>query len=951
MKETGFKKTPLITGFAGENRTLAETLLPFNLSPDAKNNDYSDGTAKKRKGFRRGHSQNYYAGSIEFFKNGDSAAIVVGSPTPSTRYVFSGSCAYSVMIKRTAFAPGGEPYIDCRNGSRGFVIQEAGGVFQLIAETAAGTVTINSVESVTSGGLSGTSHFCVMFVYQYNPSGNHTYHLIINTEDNTASSANAYVPQQAANAYQLVVGGGYVTSGTTGASYASYKAADIRMWDLSSLTNAEVSTWISDHATNLLYTRELSESEIADTKLAGYWKLNAPASSDYQGDVPIIDEKGYNTSANSEVQNVSELAFFSERIINGANNYPRALGLFECGGITEIASDDNERQAFLSVAKSSPEYWTWTRAAGISHIDTIENYYELEITQQNSNPWHATRFRDLLILCNEGVANYKFYLQSGSPTLRFLTPGSPGVGSTVAADSGAGAGFTGCRRYLFVNRNSTDGSESIQSGIVESAVIVDNSGWNLSNIDTAGDDQIDKVDIYATLVSASQPAPGPFYFLATINEGTTTYADTTTDAVLIENALFDSRRGKAAAAKVPFVWDNRLWLLYDDQCAYAEITGDIIPRPSHDRFYSGNILPLGIGDQDIATGVAVANQTAYIFKYNSIWQLNGSTPSTYNAQKLVDCPGRGCVAHKTIAQSLRGVYWMSPTGISFMPFGGAPQDITHTNQRSFFEGLTRDNWRYASACWWPIKGEYRVSFRSNDETITLVFNEERQTWAYWDEGCDDYAVVPLKTGEIALFGAWQGYIIELERGNNDGAYIEDTAIAVVDTITGFGANYILDSGASFPTTGSGLNGVRVGIMATDGTWQFRRVLHNTNTRIWFYEDLDPAPVVGDTYTIGPINWSWRTPKKNISDDISGKFQTHRLWTWFRQDGNSNTVAIEHVTDSNTGIQTSTSSGTRIDNILLDNAGREISLEFSNPYPEQPIELEAFQVAYQDRGEW
>ena len=70
---------PLVRGFKGENRLLADDLLPDNISPDAQNVDYSRGTLRKRKGYTKIHQEAIYSGGIHIDNENNNRAIVIPS--------------------------------------------------------------------------------------------------------------------------------------------------------------------------------------------------------------------------------------------------------------------------------------------------------------------------------------------------------------------------------------------------------------------------------------------------------------------------------------------------------------------------------------------------------------------------------------------------------------------------------------------------------------------------------------------------------------------------------------------------------------------------------------------------------------------------------------------------------------------------------------------------------
>lgn len=100
----------------------------------------------------------------------------------------------------------------------------------------------------------------------------------------------------------------------------------------------------------------------------------------------------------------------------------------------------------------------------------------------------------------------------------------PASAPTFAADSGTG--ITGTFQYKFAYKNSTSGHVSTASSASASHTVA-NKTINLTGLTASADSQVDKIRIYRTTDGGSI-----FFFLAEIDNGTTTYADSTADASL-----------------------------------------------------------------------------------------------------------------------------------------------------------------------------------------------------------------------------------------------------------------------------------------------------------------------------------------------------------------------------------------------------------------------------------
>ncbi|MEQ1936123.1 MAG: hypothetical protein ABL962_19890, partial [Fimbriimonadaceae bacterium] len=144
-----------------------------------------------------------------------------------------------------------------------------------------------------------------------------------------------------------------------------------------------------------------------------------------------------------------------------------------------------------------------------------------------------------------------------------------------------------------------------------------------------------------------------------------------------------------------------------------------------------------------------------------------------------------------------------------------------------------------------------------------------------------------------------------------------------------------------------LNGHTISVVnQTTGAIQTRTILWNNATKIWVSSPWDTTPTAGDTYYIGGIDWYWYTPKLSLEQDRSGEEKFKRLYGWLNR---SQTVPItlSYQVDTKTARTKTIAGDTRFFDELIEDKGRETTLGFINRKPDSPVELEAFQIGFEE----
>lgn len=160
----------------------------------------------------------------------------------------------------------------------------------------------------------------------------------------------------------------------------------------------------------------------------------------------------------------------------------------------------------------------------------------------------------------------------------------PAVAPTLSFSAGSLSPFVGYR-YCYVYRNSSTGhistasSRSASTGVQVSKNI--GVGYTAS-----GDGQVDKIDIYRNNDGGSI-----FYFLATVNNGTSTYTDSTADSGLNNDLVAPLTGNDPPPSGVSLVvfHQGRMWVAVNNK-VYFGSGPDVTNGVAEESFYSPNVF-------------------------------------------------------------------------------------------------------------------------------------------------------------------------------------------------------------------------------------------------------------------------------------------------------------------------------------------------------------------------
>lgn len=236
----------------------------------------------------------------------------------------------------------------------------------------------------------------------------------------------------------------------------------------------------------------------------------------------------------------------------------------------------------------------------------------------------------------------------------------------------------------------------------------------------------------------------------------------------------------------------------------------------------------------------------------------------------------------------------------------------------------------------------------NRNRITMVYDENTQTWAKWDKGFDCFCNAAHTGNQAETLAASRGFVYRLFSGSGDGFTDQyGSRVTKSGTLSGASGSSITDSSASFPTEGFGLAGTDVlCVDSTTGAKQRRLILYNTATVL--YLDQPILPAVTGTYYVGPIEWYWESRWMDMSDAFTVK-RFYRFAMWLTENDPATTVTFKYKSDySETWVSTTFDNTDEWTKFVMNHRGRKLKVRFENNSGDNPIDIASFTAFFSQR---
>lgn len=229
--------------------------------------------------------------------------------------------------------------------------------------------------------------------------------------------------------------------------------------------------------------------------------------------------------------------------------------------------------------------------------------------------------------------------------------------------------------------------------------------------------------------------------------------------------------------------------------------------------------------------------------------------------------------------------------------------------------------------------------------LTLVFDESTGAWSKYDVGFDFLSGYRNSQYEYAILGARQGYVHEIDVGDNDGASVNEGYATLIGDVDSGGIDNIVDNSAAFQTLGDGLAGCRVFARADDESdWQERTIIGNYATKLYVDRPFIPS-VNGGEYVIAPIDFYWESRWMDLGDPAVRK-RIYYLQAWLQETDTTEDITVKYKTEYDEDWNDTTlSTDDEFAKILTPTRGRKVKLRFEHIMPNEPVEIESFQFIH------
>ena len=344
----------------------------------------------------------------------------------------------------------------------------------------------------------------------------------------------------------------------------------------------------------------------------------------------------------------------------------------------------------------------------------------------------------------------------------------------------------------------------------------------------------------------------------------------------------------------------------------------------------------GPGAVDPAIAAETLNGYLYIFTKNNIYRVYGKGINNTDVKITPDpvVEGLGAVGPDAVWREGRDLYFLSFKGP--MMFNGENAiPIGGKLGRNWIDDLAPDQLGISAVGSDGRKVYFAVPETGKTEnTLVWVYDIQTQTW--WQELYTHprfYFRDKNAAGEDVLFYAQGKFIVENEKGTNDGVPSGTTTGTVT---TGTTTTSATCSAAAFYTTGSGLaeryaHFYRAGVLVGR-----RRITSNTATRLtWSASGAGGGNLtvaIGDVVYIGPIMWHWTTHGMVVPGMMKREQQVH-LGFELQGEGTASTLV---KTDIVNGVSASATQSFAVDRnhktISINHRDKEYAMKIESRLP-------------------
>lgn len=334
------------------------------------------------------------------------------------------------------------------------------------------------------------------------------------------------------------------------------------------------------------------------------------------------------------------------------------------------------------------------------------------------------------------------------------------------------------------------------------------------------------------------------------------------------------------------------YYLYNTDSIFYYSYKDLYGNPKPESYQALGYIPIEPDDGDEASGIGKLGDYWFLGKRNHIYIVSGDDPDDFVYRKLSSSVG--VISHWGIANDKDGnIIFPHESGV-YLTDGTTTIELSR-DIRNIFTGTGNApfyiNKSYLYLChgvYDPIENCYRLWVPSDDymesgvdsticdKCLRYDFNkiivdgkEYTVGWTWDDIPATCSAIIKDANGKPEVwFGDNWGFVKKFsDTVFNDG--VGSGADTRRGTVTSATTSTLVDSGATFYTTGSGLQGVFAHIISGTGVGQIRRISSNNATTLNITPNWTTTPDTTSVYAIGGIH-SYRKTKVYDFDSLQEK---------------------------------------------------------------------------------
>ena len=495
--------------------------------------------------------------------------------------------------------------------------------------------------------------------------------------------------------------------------------------------------------------------------------------------------------------------------------------------------------------------------------------------------------RDFLVIANRGSATAGFnwiWDGTGGGGIGKILGTAPVAGATAVENDGGGNLSAGVYNYKYSYYSNTYGFESAASAAVTSLAVDANDQMDIdfpagvvSTLNTIWD----KLRVYRTVAGGST-----YYYHS---DQTDDFTDSTADATVLGNDVFvDNLAATPPPCNFAVHFHDRVWLAGAATTNGSKVYVSEVGLPGD--FKAASVAQME--DRRPITGMHEFADMLFVGTDRSVSVVRDITRAFGDLIFRNRSVEYGFASHFAIEEIESRLWFLDPQrGVCRMDAAGNVEEVSREILTDLTTALEPTELHQAymghnvrlKQLWLSVTLDAgttntRVYVCQYDKWHDSAYGPQ-PTWTYYDLTAGCFALMTgSDNNENLHFGDNAGYLLETNRAVRQDDTTADQASGTADTQGAADNTTLVDSTATWPTAGNGLDSAEVLVYDTSGeVWEVATITANTGTTLTFAA-LGFRTAVGDTYRIGPIDAIWKSGSDQLDQPMEQKKAAEIVFT-------------------------------------------------------------------------